>query len=85
MFEVKINPYQIYADENRPKAIKLVGNVVDIVPNQSCKVNVDLWSENEILEHIQLTIDGEEYQNWSDDDNYLIDLVLEKLGLEKNE
>lgn len=36
-----------------------------------------------IIDNKHITIDGEEYANWSNDDSYLIDLVLVKLGLTK--
>ena len=36
-----------------------------------------------IIDNKQIVIDGDDYANWSNDDSYLIDLVLLKLGLTK--
>ena len=30
-----------------------------------------------------IKIEGDEYSNWSNDDNYIIDVICQKLGIEK--
>ena len=36
-----------------------------------------------VIDNKHIVIDGDDYANWSNNDSYLIDLVLTKLGLTK--
>lgn len=51
---------------------------------KSVTVVVSLCDDKDyVIDNKQIIIEGEEYNNWSNDDNYLINLVLVKLGLTK--
>ena len=48
----------------------------------NCTVNVQKYDANNILIDVQnVFINDEEYAMWSYDDQYIIDLVLTKMGL----
>ena len=47
----------------------------------SVHINVMLLQDNNLVDSKFFTITGEEYNNWSNDDQYLVDLVLSKLGM----
>lgn len=58
--------------------------IMRLVLFSSVSIGVSLYDENDyIIDNRQITIQGEEYNNWANDDNYLLDLVLVKLGLIK--
>lgn len=42
-----------------------------------------LSTSSEVLKEGHITIDGEDYAGWSSDDQYIVDKVIEKLGLTK--
>jgi hypothetical protein len=47
-----------------------------------CTVSVIKYDENEqFLENVGVYISPEEYSEWGRDDTYIINLVLEKIGL----
>lgn len=57
-------------------------SVVDLILNQSVAVNVCLYDENNILtDTTYFNISGDEYNNWGSNDQYLKNLIAEKLGL----
>lgn len=57
-------------------------SVVDLILNQSVAVNVCLYDENNILtDTTYFNISGDEYSNWGSNDQYLKNLIAEKLGL----
>jgi len=58
--------------------------IVNLILFQSVSILVSLYDEeNNIIENKYLTIDGDDYQNWSNNDQFLIDLVLTKMDLEE--
>lgn len=58
--------------------------IMGLVLFSSVSIVVSLYDENDyIIDNRQIIIQGEEYNNWANDDNYLLDLVLVKLGLTK--
>lgn len=50
---------------------------------KSITICVSLLNNNKNVDNKILKITGEEYTNWGNDDNYIINLVLTKLGLSK--
>jgi hypothetical protein len=46
-------------------------------------LSVNLLSNNKLIDSKLMTISGDEYSNWGNDDNYIINLVLTKLNLTK--
>jgi hypothetical protein len=59
-------------------------SISDMKLNESVILNVLLITgDNDLLESINLTLTGEDYNNWSNDDNYIVDIVLEKLNMQK--
>lgn len=58
--------------------------VINLILFQSVSVMVTLYDENcSPIENKMLTISGEDYLNWSNDDNWLVDYTLNKLNLIK--
>ena len=54
--------------------------VLEMVLFKHIKIGVYLYNENDVLiESRQFLIEGEEYNNWSNDDQYIIKLLKEKL------
>lgn len=83
MFEIKIKPKQIYLDATKPKADSLLVRIEELVPNEIAQFSVQLRnSEYGTLDQVILNLEGQDYQNWVDD-NYLIDWIVNKLGVEK--
>jgi len=53
-----------------------------IILNQGATFEVYCYSsEDELISLEIVSIDGEEYANWSDDDAYVYSLILQKLGM----
>ena len=54
---------------------------ISVVENKAI-ASVILKSDS-IMESHSVTIEGAEYDAWGSDDNYIYDLILSKLGLER--
>jgi hypothetical protein len=46
---------------------------------------VSLFDNNQLVDNVNLQIIGDEYNNWGNDDQYIVDLVLSKLCMSKKE
>ena len=58
--------------------------VLNLVLFQSVTIMVTLYDENNIpIDNKMLTISGDDYLNWFNDDNYLIDYALNNLNFTK--
>lgn len=56
--------------------------VEDIKPNTSCVLNCYVSStEGELTAVRKLPMQGQDYQNWTTDDNHIIEYALSALGL----
>ena len=56
-------------------------NVNNLVLNTSASLTVQLYDQNEMLVDIKMIqIKGEDYTNWSNNDEYIINYVAEKMG-----
>jgi hypothetical protein len=55
--------------------------VMNIVLFKSVNLNVILFSNNNYVDSKNYLLEGTDYTNWSNDDTYIIDYVLNKLGL----
>jgi hypothetical protein len=83
MFEIKIKPKQIYFDATKPKANSLLVCVEELIPNEKAQFSVQFRNnEYGTLDQVILNLEGQEYQSWVDD-NYLINWIVSKLGVEK--
>lgn len=76
-------------DYNVPRVAKRVYiDLVDLNFNTSATFEVSFFAdvEQSIMNLVKkeiVIIEGQEYQAWKNDDNYIIDLVMNKLGLIK--
>jgi hypothetical protein len=78
--KVRIQPVTIFPDT--ATYIELTG--AQIRSFSSAFITWSLLSEENLsLKSGAVEISGEEYQGWSDDDPYLVDLVVAKLNLTK--
>ena len=69
-------------------AVKVINHiklqVLDLVLFQSVTIMVILCDENDCpIDNKIIRVEEDEYVMWSNDDNYLMELVLVKLGLSK--
>ena len=72
---IKIKPVNYSLD-----TLQIINVAVQL--NKSAYVNCIVRGETNANQYnIELTAD--EYSAWGDDDNYIVDLILSKLGLEK--
>ena len=56
--------------------------VTELIINSSVSVNVLIKDGNDSIFQVQnVTLSGEEYNNWGNSDTYLVNTVLSKLGL----
>jgi hypothetical protein len=56
-------------------------NILKVELFKGMTLSVNLLSNNKIIDSKIMTISGDEYSNWGNDDNYIINLVLNKLNL----
>jgi hypothetical protein len=56
-------------------------SVGQVILFKSVHINALLLQDNNLIESKFFTITGDEYNNWSNDDQYLVDLVMSKLGM----
>jgi len=78
MNEVEI---PVYPNINRiVKICKAKFRIIDLKLNESVRVAVYLFNENDMLiESTQFIIEGKEYAEWNDD-SYLIKLIKQKIS-----
>jgi hypothetical protein len=56
-------------------------NILKIELFVGITLSVNLLSNNKIIDSKIMNITGDEYNNWANDDTYIINLVLSKLNL----
>ncbi len=78
----KKKEYQIKSNDNN-KITKLIIDDISIILDEKALINVNLVNDrnNSILrKHIELS--GEDYNNWGNDDNYIIQFICNKLNIQ---
>lgn len=69
-----------YITTNTARSVEL--RVTELILNSSVSVNVLVKDGNGSIFQVQnVTLSGEEYNNWGNSDTYLVSTVLSKLGL----
>jgi hypothetical protein len=58
-------------------------NILKIELFVGITLSVNLLSNNKIIDSKIMNITGDEYNNWANDDTYIINLVLSKLNLSR--
>jgi hypothetical protein len=77
--KVPVEPYTL-VKTNIINSIRI--NVNNIVLFTSVTVGVTLFDENSVpVDNRRLVLSGTDYTNWSNDDTYIVDYVLNALGL----
>jgi hypothetical protein len=62
------------------KIVKFKFNILEVKLFESVRIAVYLYNENDLLiEARQYLIEGEEYKAWSNDDQYIIKMLKEKI------
>ena len=56
-------------------------NILKVELFKGITLAINLLSNNKIIDNKIMTITGDEYTKWGNDDNYIINLVLNKLNL----
>ena len=90
LFFIKIESTNIQVNDKNYIKTDIITNVnikiVNLVLNTSVEaIVVALDNDNNFIYNERIKIEGEEYQNWGTDDNYLENLVLSKLGLSRKD
>ena len=69
-----------YITTNTAQSVEM--RVTELIINTSVSVNVLVKDGNGNIFQVQnVTLSGEEYNNWGDSDTYLVNTVLSKLGM----
>ena len=55
--------------------------VMNVVLFKSVNVNVTLFSNNDFVDSKSFLLEGADYTSWGNDDTYIVNYVLNKLGL----
>lgn len=56
-------------------------DIIELTFNTSARFRVSQYDVNDnLIDAINVTIEGEEYTNWRNDDNYIINLIAQKMG-----
>jgi len=73
--------YPVYPNIKRIVSIcKFKYTILEIILFKSIRIAVYLYNENDMLiESRQYLIEGDEYNAWSNDDQYIIKLLKEKI------
>jgi hypothetical protein len=84
-----MDPLRIQVNDKEDVKISIINNVdiriTDLRLGYSVSINVILKNEENFIKSENITISGEEYDNWGSDDLYLENLILTKLGLSRKE
>jgi hypothetical protein len=71
------SPYDIISKQT---ITSFTYRVTDIILFESATVLILFLDENEnCIRTVQYVVEGEEYAEWSDDDQYIVDLIVEKI------
>jgi hypothetical protein len=82
MVEVKIVP----KDFVKTWKIHILGiSLVELMLNETATFQVDLLTEGgiELADRVRIQLSKEEYDMWGDSDQYIENLVLDKLGFQR--
>lgn len=61
--------------------IRFTLDILELTFNTSARFRVSQYCVNDkLIDATNVTIEGEEYTNWGGDDNYIINLIAQKLG-----
>ena len=77
---VNINDYDIIKTDTINN-IKISTARIELF--KSITVRVGLYTDNTLVDNRMIDIAGTDYDNWGNDDNYIIDFVLTSLNLTK--
>ena len=62
------------------KIVKFTYQILEIKLFESVRIAVYLYTDQDVMiEARQYIIEGEEYNNWSNDDKYIINLLKQKI------
>ena len=78
--KVKVNDYN-FVKTSVINNIQI--NILKLELFKSMTLSVNLYSNTQLIDTQIITLSGTDYSNWSNDDNYIINLVMNKLNLTK--
>ena len=75
--------YPVYPNINKIlKIVKFKYTILEIILFKSIRMAVYLYNENDLfIESRQYVIERDEYNAWSNDDNYIIKLLKDKIQI----
>jgi hypothetical protein len=83
MDEINVNVNDTpYVKSNTINNIKI--RIMSVELFNSISICASLFENNNLLDNKIFKIEGEEYKDWGNDDTYIIDLILSKLGMTKS-
>ncbi len=84
----KMNEINVNVNDSPYVKNNTINNVVIRIINvelfNSISVCASLFENNNLIDNKIFKIEGQEYQDWGNDDTYIIDLILSKLGMTKS-
>jgi hypothetical protein len=67
------------------RIVKICININQFTLNQGCELFIQEIDENDVSQQSSYyTLSQDEFKRWGDDDNYVIDLILDKYGYVKS-
>jgi hypothetical protein len=54
-------------------------SIAEVIPNDSIRVNLVVYADDNTAKNFAIVISGDEYKGWNSDDDYLIDLLRDKI------
>lgn len=62
-------------------AVRFSLDISMLILNQSATFRATLYDiEDKVIDSINVTIDGEDYAKWSNNDDYVVEFISKKLG-----
>jgi len=80
---------KVFVKNKEDIEVRIINNVdirvINLMLGEFVDVNVSIKQDDRYIRNYTFHIEGEEYQNWGNNDEYLENLVLQKLGLERRD
>ncbi len=85
----KMSCKKVFVKNKEDIEVRIINNVdirvINLMLGEFVDVNVVIKQGDRYIRNYTFHIEGEEYQNWGNSDEYLENLILEKLGLERRD
>jgi hypothetical protein len=87
IIKINMSCKKIFVKDKEDVEVRIINNVdiriINLMLGEFVDVNACIKQDNNYIRNYTFHIEGEEYENWGNSDTYIEDLVLRKLGLER--